>query len=159
MIALPRSPSGVVALTARWCLAAFFIIAGYFKALSPAAFLMDVRSFQLLDDPWAAWLAMSLPWLEILCGLALVSGILLDGAILTITGMLSAFLAAIIYSWHRGIDLQCGCFGENPDVSNYRELITRDVLLLATAIALLVYRWHLSRQSPPPATPTPESPA
>ena len=159
MIALPRSPSGVVALTARWCLAAFFISAGYFKALSPAAFLMDVRSFQLLDDPWAAWLAMSLPWLEILCGLALVSGIFLDGAILTITGMLSAFLAAIIYSWHRGIDLQCGCFGENPDVSNYRELITRDVLLLATAIALLIYRWHLSRQSPPPATPTPESPA
>ena len=159
MIALPRSPSGVIALTARWVLAAFFVSAGYFKALNPAAFLMDVRSFQLLDDPWAAWLAMSLPWLEILCGLALVSGILLDGAILTITGMLAAFLAAILYSWHRGIDLQCGCFGENPDVSNYRELITRDVILLAIAITLLAYRWHLSRQSPPPATLTPESPA
>lgn len=159
MIALPRSPSGVVALTARWCLAAFFISAGYFKALNPAAFLMDVRSFQLLDDPWAAWLAMSLPWLEILCGLALVSGILLDGAILTITGMLAAFLAAILYSWHRGIDLQCGCFGENPDVSNYRDLITRDVILLAIAITLLAYRWHLSRLPSPPASLTPESPA
>ena len=156
MIALPRSPSGVVALTARWSLAAVFIAAGYFKALNPAAFLMDVRSFQLLDDPWAAWLAMSLPWLEILCGLALFSGILLDGALLTITGMLSAFLAAILYSWHRGIDLQCGCFGENPDVSNYRELIIRDVLLLTTAIALFAYRWHVSRQPPPPAALTPE---
>ena len=48
------------------------VYAGAVKAWDPAAFLLDIRSFELLPDPWAAWLAMSLPWLEIFAGLAVI---------------------------------------------------------------------------------------
>jgi putative oxidoreductase len=44
------------------------------KVADPISFLDDVRSFDLLGDPWAAWVAMGLPWLEILAGLAVMSG-------------------------------------------------------------------------------------
>ena len=40
-----------------------WIIAGVLKVKDPALFLMDVRSFQMLGDPWAAYLALCLPWL------------------------------------------------------------------------------------------------
>ena len=36
-----------------------FVYAGAVKAWDPAAFLLDIRSFELLPDPWAAWLAIA----------------------------------------------------------------------------------------------------
>lgn len=108
-----------------------FIYAGAAKALDPALFVMDVRSFDLLPDPYAAWLAMFLPWLEIFAGLAVITGVLRKGGLLVLNASLLAFLVAIGISWYRGIDIQCGCFGGDPGSSNYVELIVRDVLLLA----------------------------
>lgn len=94
------------------------------------SFLDDIRSFDLLGDPWAAWLAMGLPWLEIFAGLAVMSGLLRSGGLLILNGSLVIFLAAISISWWRGIDIRCGCFGHADATSNYRDLILRDVLLL-----------------------------
>jgi len=38
------------------------------------------EDFDLLGDPWAAWLAMGLPWLEIFAGLAVMSGFCVPAA-------------------------------------------------------------------------------
>ena len=108
-----------------------FIYAGIVKAWNPQLFLDDVRSFQLLGDPWAAWLAMGLPWLEIFAGIAVITGLWRPGGLLVLNGALVAFLGAIGIAWYRGIDIRCGCFGSAEASSNYVELIVRDVLLLA----------------------------
>lgn len=114
-----------------------FIYAGGMKAWDPGVFLMDVRSFDLLPDPYAAWLALFLPWLEIFCGLAVISGLFRKGGLLVLNGSLVAFLIAIGISWSRGINIQCGCFGDTGDAaSNYVQLIVRDVLLLALGLYL-----------------------
>jgi putative oxidoreductase len=115
-----------------------FVYAGSMKAWNPQVFLDDVRSFDLLADPWAAWLAMGLPWLEIFAGLAVISGSLRRGGLLVLNGSLLAFLAAIAISWQRGIDIRCGCFGSADASSSYLELILRDVLLLAVGWWLAV---------------------
>jgi len=114
-----------------------FVYAGVSKAWNPQAFLDDVRSFDLLGDPWAAWLAMGLPWLEIFAGLAVITGVLRRGGLLVLNGALVGFLGAIALSWHRGIDIRCGCFGSAEASSNYVELILRDVLLLALGLWLM----------------------
>ncbi len=113
-----------------------FVYAGVLKVADPMSFLDDVRSFDLLGDPWAAWLAMGLPWLEILAGLAVMSGLLRSGGLLILNGSLLLFLAAISFSWWRGIDIRCGCFGHADATSNYYDLILRDVLLLAAGLVL-----------------------
>jgi len=113
-----------------------FIYAGTLKLLDPAMFVMDVRSFDLLPDPYAAWVAMFLPCLEILAGLAVITGVLRKGGLLVLNGSLGVFLVAIGISWSRGIDIQCGCFGSKGASGNYVELIVRDVLLLALGIYL-----------------------
>lgn len=117
-----------------------FVYAGVLKAWNPQAFLDDVRSFDLLGDPWAAWLAMGLPWLEIFAGLAVITGVLRRGGLLVLNGALVGFLGAIALSWYRGIDIRCGCFGSAEASSNYVELIVRDVLLLALGLWLFLRR-------------------
>jgi putative oxidoreductase len=117
-----------------------FVYAGVLKAWNPQAFLDDVRSFDLLRDPWAAWLAMGLPWLEIFAGLAVMTGVLRRGGLLVLNGALVVFLAVIALSWYRGIDIRCGCFGSAEASSNYIELIVRDVFLLVLGLWLFLLR-------------------
>lgn len=116
-----------------------FVYAGILKVADPMSFLDDVRSFDLLGDPFAAWLAMGLPWLEIFAGLAVMSGFYRSGGMLILNGSLGVFLIAITLSWWRGIDIRCGCFGHQDATSSYRDLILRDLLLLAAGIVLV---WH-----------------
>lgn len=116
-----------------------FVYAGILKVADPLSFLDDIRSFDLLGDPLAAWLAMGLPWLEIFAGLAVMSGFLRPGGMLILNSSLVVFLIAITISWWRGIDIRCGCFGHSDATSSYRDLILRDLLLLLAGIVLV---WH-----------------
>lgn len=108
-----------------------FIYAGVLKASDPGLFLIDVRSFDMLPDPYAAWLAISLPWLEIFAGLAVVIGVFRASGLLILNVLLVVFFIAIGWAWHRGIDIKCGCFGKSDAASNYTWLFTRDGILLA----------------------------
>ena len=109
-----------------------FLYAGAMKALEPMVFLDDVRSFALLPDPYAAMLAMFLPWLEILAGLAVITGLGRRGGLLILNASLLVFLVAIAIAWFQGTDIRCGCFGGDTEASasNYLELIIRDFTLL-----------------------------
>jgi uncharacterized membrane protein YphA (DoxX/SURF4 family) len=127
-------------LVLHWLFGGVFIYAGIVKAWNPQLFLDDVRSFQLLGDPWAACLAMGLPWLEIFAGIAVITGLWRPGGLLVLNGALIAFLGAIGIAWYRGIDIRCGCFGASMATSNYLELIARDVALLALGLFLFLRR-------------------
>ena len=137
------SRAGVKAL--YWCsvvlsvaFGLIWIYAGVRKVMDPFLFLLDVRSFQMLVDPWAAWLALCLPWLEIMAGLCLIIRRFYMAALLVLNGLLVAFLIAIISAMMRGLDISCGCFGKSENATNYAELITRDILLLVWGSMLVL---------------------
>jgi putative oxidoreductase len=113
-----------------------FLYAGAMKALEPMVFLDDVRSFALLPDPYAAIVAMFLPWLEILAGLAIITSLGRRGGLLILNASLLVFLVAIAIAWFQGTDIRCGCFGGGTEASasNYLELIIRDITLLACGL-------------------------
>lgn len=125
----------LTALAARVVLAGVFVYAGVLKAVDPQEFLLDVRSFQMLRDPWAAVLALGLPWLEIFCGLALLLGGWTRGACLILGGLLLVFAAAFIQAWARGIDVTCGCFGKTENKTDFGQSLSIDgMLLVLTAL-------------------------
>ena len=134
----------------RMALGGLFLWTGWIKTREPSEFLFSVRSFQILSDPWAAWVAMGLPWLEVAAGAALVTGILIEGGLVVIAAMLAVFLWAISYSWQRGLDLNCGCFGGDASASDYHELLRRDIALLLVALVLLAHRWVVHRRAAKP---------
>lgn len=126
-----------------------FVYAGVMKAWRPMVFLDDVRSFALLPDPYAGLLAMFLPWLEIFGGLAVITGCLRKGGLLVLNGSLIAFLIAISIAWFRGTDIRCGCFGDSgAATSNYAELITRDLALLALGLWLAFKQLRTANREP-----------
>jgi uncharacterized membrane protein YphA (DoxX/SURF4 family) len=114
-----------------------FVYAGALKLRDPSMFLNDIRSFDLLPDPYAAGLALGLPWLEVFAGFAVITGILRQGGLLLLNAALVGFFIAIGSAWWRGLDITCGCFGGDAAKSNYTELFVRDGILLALDIALL----------------------
>jgi uncharacterized membrane protein YphA (DoxX/SURF4 family) len=141
---IPRALA-VAGLTLRVLFGGLFIVSGALKAGDPGAFLLDVRSFQVLGDPWAAWLAMSLPWIEIVCGAALVAGGWASGALVILGAAIAVFIGALGQAWARGIDVTCGCFGRSENHTNFPLQIGFDIILLAVAGFLLWLHMKLSK--------------
>ncbi|MBU0719192.1 MAG: DoxX family membrane protein [Planctomycetes bacterium] len=91
--------SGVVLLALRVFLGIYFIRTGIVKALDPTDFLKSVHLYGFLPENPPFLLngtAIVLPYLEVVCGLALVVGAWLRGAALQIGLMLVVFMPAIL---------------------------------------------------------------
>src|SRR5438094_9803552 len=87
-----------------------FVYAGVSKVLDPVQFANDIDNYKSL--PWfiSARLAFYLPWLEIFCGLALVSRLLYRGGLSIFTALIPLFIGAIIAAKARGLDSTYGDF-------------------------------------------------
>jgi uncharacterized membrane protein YphA (DoxX/SURF4 family) len=90
--------TGWPSLVARLVLAAMFIYTGFNKAVEPYDFLKMLREYHLFA-PESFWLmnlvAITLPWLEIFCGVLLLGGIALRGTALVLVGMLVPFTIVV----------------------------------------------------------------
>ena len=113
-----------------------FIYAGVTKVVNPLAFANDISHFHVLNWPLGIRLAFYLPWLEILCGLALIAGPLRTGALGLLTAMTSVFIVVSIAARARGIDLNCGCFGSAGKGLSFTWHMIIDFAILAGFVAL-----------------------
>ena len=118
-----------VARLIRFALGGIFIWAALSKITDPAGFAQAVDSYELLPHEWVAPLAYLLPWLELFCGLALVSGLAARGAVVWISLLLVVFLTALGINLARGLEVDCACFGLGGSEST-REAFLRDLLFL-----------------------------
>jgi uncharacterized membrane protein YozB (DUF420 family) len=113
-----------------------FLVAGVLKALDPAAFAIDIQNYRLLPWTWGVLLALYLPWLEILCGGALLFHIAHRGALCIAAFLCALFIVAYGSTRARGLDVACGCFGHGIH-RGYWPVLIGDTFLLAAIIWLL----------------------
>jgi len=136
-----------LATVGRLVLGAVFVVAGVLKVPDPAAAVRAVRAYRLLAEPLVGPVAFGLPVLEIAVGLALLLGVFVRTAAVAAAVLLVVFLAAVGSAWARGLQIDCGCFGDGGQVAagetSYPLEILRDVGLLLVALALA--RWPASR--------------
>ena len=127
-----RRTSQVIAIL----IGGLFIYTGVIKAIGPVEFARDIDNYKML--PWrvAVWLALYLPWLEIFCGLALITRILYRGSVFIVTGLISLFIIASIVAKARGLDVSCGCFGHASQHLNFSLHLVLDFLLLGGLLLL-----------------------
>ena len=130
----------------RLFLGIVFLYASFDTILNPAAFARAVYNYQILPDSTINLVALILPWLELYLGFCLVSGCWLPGATVISTGLLSVFIAAMVYSHFRGLDVHCGCFYTETTAgpAGFSTLI-RDIFFLIVS-AYLMLHVLLSRQ-------------
>src|SRR6266576_2837787 len=81
-----------------------FIYAGAIKVLDPVQFANDIDNYKILPWSVSVGLAFYLPWLEMLCGLALIFRLFYRGAFVILTALISIFLVATIAAKLRGLD-------------------------------------------------------
>lgn len=135
-------------LIARLLLAVAFILAALPKIQDPVAFAASVDGFRVVSGPLTVWVALFLPWLELVIGLGLLAPQLRLGSGFIIATLLIAFMGLHLSAWVRGLDINCGCFGPetgDAEAPNYIWLLGRNfALLLAT---IIVFRRDL--RNPP----------
>lgn len=114
-----------------------FIYAGVLKVLDPVQFGLDIDNYKSL--PWfvSVRLAFYLPWLEILCGIALIFRILYRGGLSILTALVLIFIGATIAAKVRGLDITCGCFGHASQHWSFPQHMAIDLAILAAIIVLL----------------------
>lgn len=112
------------------------------KLMDPQKFLFHVRAFEILDDPWNAWVAMGLPWLECFIGIALLLPWSALGGSAAAAGLLGIFISALISVRARGLEVDCGCFGGPGAASDMTFAIASRLLWLVLAIACFVILWR-----------------
>jgi uncharacterized membrane protein YphA (DoxX/SURF4 family) len=134
-------------VAARLFLGAAFLYLGAVKALDPVDFLKQIHAYEILRAPGLVNLtAVTLPWIEMLCGLLLILGVALRGAALVTLLLLLVFTSAVA---HRGaalaaagrvplcvIKFDCGC--GSGEVFVCHKLAENSVLI---GLALLPLGW------------------
>lgn len=135
-------------LIARLVLSAAFLLAALPKIQDPVAFAVSVEGFRVISGPAVLWVALLLPWLELVIGIGLLIPQLRRGSGLIVALLLIAFIGLHASAWMRGLNINCGCFGpsEGDTPVNYLWLIVRNLALLAAAVAILARDWRNPRR-------------
>jgi len=125
-------------------LGAIFVAAAIPKIADPPAFAHMIYNYRLLPGAAVNALALLMPWLELLAGLALVLGVWRREAALLVGILLFVFIGAIGVNLARGNAVDCGCFevrsaGKSPQelLTDMRWVLLRDVGLLVLVAQVL----------------------
>ena len=131
--------SGPFTIVVRTLLGAVFIYSCAGKIADPSAFAAVVANYQLLSPHWVSLTAVIFPWIEAVCGLALISGRYENGAALLVSLMMALFIGIMLYNSYRGLNVACGCFTLAADEpSSLVGNILRNLLFLAAAAWVMV---------------------
>ncbi len=118
----------------RIFLGSLFIFSCIHKIADPYGFALIVRNYQLTPLYLINFVAIVLPYVELLCGLMILFGVWRLGALFLVELMLAFFSVLIAVNILRGIDFTCGCFSNSPQ-KVFMELpmvaLVRDIILMA----------------------------
>jgi uncharacterized membrane protein YphA (DoxX/SURF4 family) len=129
-------------LASRWILGLTFIYASYNKILFPADFAKILYGYDLLPHALINLIAIILPFLELVSGLALVLGVYPRSTVLIVNSLLLAFIILLSINLIRGHEFDCGCFAINNSESTGTTEVTliRDIFYLALGLKVLYFR-------------------
>ena len=122
-----------------------FVVAALPKIADPPAFAHMIYNYRLMPGGLVNALALVLPWVELLAGLALILGVWKKEAAVVAAVLLLVFIVAIGINLARGHAVDCGCFDLRSAGKSREELLTemkwvllRDVGFLLLAAQVLV---------------------
>jgi putative oxidoreductase len=88
----------------------FFVAAALPKLVDPPSFAHMIYNYRLVPGALVNLMALVMPWLELLAGLALILGIWTRTSAGLVGALLLVFLVAISLNFARGNAIDCGCF-------------------------------------------------
>lgn len=131
-----------IELAARWILGLTFIYASFYKILLPADFAKIVYGYELFPHVIINLIAIIIPFLELVAGLALIIGLYPRSAAIIINMMLLAFIAVLTINLIRGHEFDCGCFstGQSGYTSSSEVTVLRDVFYFLCGMLIIFFK-------------------
>ncbi len=128
--------------TARLFFGAILVYASVDKILHPVQFALAVENYRLIGAEASRWVAIWLPYLELLTGLLLISGIWSDVATVTTTVLMAIFFVAVFQAYFRGLDINCGCFSVDGETNLGIRKVMENLALLIGSLGLVFLQRH-----------------
>lgn len=120
-------------------LGCMFIYSSLPKIRQPYEFLSDVYNYELVGPKLGMFVAMVMPWAELLIGICLVGGIFIGGALLMSIALGAMFSVVLGWAIHMGLNISCGCFGSSStDIIDYTTLLRAIAIMLLSAAAYFI---------------------
>jgi len=131
--------SPVLCFIIKLVLGITFIYASYHKIADPAGFARILYGYAIFPDFSINFLAITIPFLELIAGFSLIFGLLSRSALLIINALLMGFIFLIGFNLLRGHEFDCGCFvfSSHDKILSNVFLLIRDILFLLSGIYLL----------------------
>lgn len=127
-----------LALVLRFYIAGLFIYAGMTKINYTAEFAETIASYRMAPYWGVNALAVTLPWIELICGMLLICGIRVRSTIVVTGTLLLVFTIGIAINliWKAPID--CGCFHTLGETISWKTLV-RDVIWVAMTVHVFFF--------------------
>jgi uncharacterized membrane protein YphA (DoxX/SURF4 family) len=141
----PPAWARAILLLARVALGVIFIYAAFTKLYFNGAwhfgdyhffFGMAINSYNILPLSAVNWAARILPWFELLLGILLIAGAGLRWTGLIASGLLFVFIGAMTNAYWKGLEIMCGCFGNNEKLGPLTLLRDSSLLVLAVGVTI-----------------------
>ncbi|HKA37815.1 MAG TPA: MauE/DoxX family redox-associated membrane protein [Thermoanaerobaculia bacterium] len=119
-------------------LGAIFLVAALPKIADPPSFAHMIYNYRLVPGSLVNAMALVMPWVEILAGLALILGVWRREAAVVCGLLILVFLAAIGVNLARGHAVDCGCFDVHAAGKSREEQLTDMKWVLLRDVGILV---------------------
>lgn len=130
--------SPYLALVLRIYIGGIFIFASMYKINYGAEFAETIATYQIVPYWSVNILAITLPWLELICGIMLVAGFRAKSATVMIAVMLVFFTLGVLVNLLRDSPISCGCFSSSDDPISWMTVI-RDLTWLAFCVHIFFF--------------------
>jgi len=128
----------------RFIVGGYFIYASIDKIADPYAFARVIEAYEFSSSIGLSFLdtslALVLPWLELILGLCLILGIVIDECTDLIIVLLIFFIIMLFKAYMKGLDISCGCSAEE---SSLGAAIIRDFALLFACLLIKFRKFFL----------------
>ncbi len=151
----PRSSAwpATLLVIGRVALGVIFLIAAYTKLHFAGEwhfgdyqffFAMAIDSYKMLPLSAVQLMARLLPWFELALGGFLIAGVAVRWIGLITSGLLLVFIGAMTRAKILGLEINCGCFGNNEKLG--WATLLRDSSLLVLALAVTIGAFLLKKR-------------
>lgn len=130
-------------LIARFFIGILFLYASIDKIKHPSEFAEIVANYQLLPYGIVNLFSLILPWVELICGIALIIGFRIKSCAFILSCLTFIFIIALGINIIRGVDINCGCFStEAKNNHSMISLLIRDILIFGLIIFLIKEKYY-----------------
>ena len=120
----------LLSLIIRLIIGGIFIFFAIGKIADSTLFAKEISNYRIMPEFSLSIMSLSLPWIELICGLFLMSGIRLRSSAMICGVLTIIFIIAIGSAMFRGLDINCGCFSEVKVYVGWPKIIEDSFILI-----------------------------